>query len=134
MTLTSGEADILVKVAASRAAEIGIAASIAILDNAGHLKTFWRMDGAWLGSIDVAIRKARTSVLFEMETQKPWEVCRPEGQAHGLESTNDGLVTFAGGIPLRDFDGTFLGAIGVSGGQVAQDYDVALAGSTALRK
>jgi uncharacterized protein GlcG (DUF336 family) len=105
MILTSIQTDLLVKAAASKATEIGISASIAILDAAGHLKTFWRMDGAWLGSIDVAIRKARTSVLFESETQELWEVCKPTAQAHGLESTNDGLVTFAGGIPLRASDG-----------------------------
>jgi uncharacterized protein GlcG (DUF336 family) len=132
MTLTSGEADILIKAAASRATEIGIVASIVVLDAAGHLKAFSRMDGAWLGSIDVAIKKVRTSVLFEMESQKLWEVCNPEAQAHGLESTNDGLVTFAGGIPLRALDGALLGAIGVSGGQVAQDFEVARAGSAAL--
>jgi uncharacterized protein GlcG (DUF336 family) len=134
MILTSIQTDLLVKAAASKATEIGISASIAILDAAGHLKTFWRMDGAWLGSIDVAIRKARTSVLFESETQELWEVCKPTAQAHGLESTNDGLVTFAGGIPLRASDGGLLGAIGVSGGLVAQDYEVARAGLLALGK
>jgi uncharacterized protein GlcG (DUF336 family) len=78
------------------------------------------------------MKKARTSVLFEMETQKVWEVCRPDAQAHGLELTNDGLVTFAGGIPLKAADGQLVGAIGVSGGQVAQDFEVARAGWGAL--
>ena len=91
------------------------------------------MDGAWLGSIDVAMKKARTSVLFEAETQAVWEVCKPGAQAHGLERTNDGLVTFAGGIPLKAADGKLIGAIGVSGGQVDQDYEVAGAGVTALK-
>jgi uncharacterized protein GlcG (DUF336 family) len=103
-----------------------------VLDFGGHLKAFSRMDGAWLGSIDVAMKKARTSVLFEMETQKIWEVCRPDAQAHGLELTNDGLVTFAGGIPLKAADGQLVGAIGVSGGQVGQDFEVARAGWGAL--
>jgi uncharacterized protein GlcG (DUF336 family) len=61
------------------------------------LKALSRMDGAWLGSIDVAIKKARTSVLFEMETQQVWEVCKPEAQAHGLELTNGALVTSPAG-------------------------------------
>jgi uncharacterized protein GlcG (DUF336 family) len=90
------------------------------------------MDGAWLGSIDVAMKKAKTFVFFEAETQAVWEVCKPGAQAHGLELTNDGLATFAGGVPLKAADGGLLGAIGVSGGQVAQDYEVALAGMAAL--
>jgi uncharacterized protein GlcG (DUF336 family) len=132
MALTSDRADALIKAAKAKAAEIGIAVSVVVLDVAGHLKAFSRMDGAWLGSIDVALKKAKTSVLFEMETQAVWEVCKPGTQAQGLEHTNDGLVTFAGGIPLKALDGRLLGAIGVSGGQVAQDFEVARAGSNAL--
>jgi uncharacterized protein GlcG (DUF336 family) len=132
MPLTSDEAEAVVKAAKAKAANIGIAVSVVVLDFGGHLKAFSRMDGAWLGSIDVAMKKARTSVLFEMETQKIWELCRPDAQAHGLEFTNDGLVTFAGGIPLKGSDGQLLGAIGVSGGQVAQDFEVARAGWGAL--
>jgi uncharacterized protein GlcG (DUF336 family) len=132
MALTSDRADALIKAAKEKAAEIGIAASIVVLDAAGQLKAFSRMDGAWLGSIDVAMKKARTSVLFEMETQMVWEVCKPGAQAEGLERTNDGLVTFAGGIPLKAPDGRLVGAIGVSGGQVAQDSEIARAGSKAL--
>src|SRR5277367_5490908 len=116
MHITSDEIELLVEAAKSKAADIGIAVSIAVLDAGGHLKAFLRMDGAWLGSIDVAIRKARTSVLFEAQTQDIWEVCKPGAQAHGLELTNEGLVTFAGGMPLKADGGTLLGAIGVSGG------------------
>jgi uncharacterized protein GlcG (DUF336 family) len=123
MPLTSDEAEAVVKAAKARAADIGLAVSVVVLDLGGHLKAFSRMDGAWLGSIDVAMKKARTSVLFEMETQKVWELCRPDAQAH---------VTFAGGIPLKASDGRLLGAIGVSGGQVAQDFEVARAGWGAL--
>lgn len=133
MALTSDLAEALIKAAKTKAADIGIAVSVVVLDFGGHLKAFSRMDGAWLGSIDVALKKARTSVLFEMETQNVWEVCKPEAQAHGLELTNDGLVTFAGGIPLKAADGQLVGAIGVSGGQVAQDFEVARAGSGALK-
>ncbi len=122
----------MIGAAKAKAADIGIAVSVVVLDFAGHLKAFSRMDGAWLGSIDVAMKKAKTSVLFEAETQAVWEVCKPGAQAHGLELTNDGLVTFAGGIPLKTADGRLIGAIGVSGGQVAQDYEVARAGAAAL--
>jgi uncharacterized protein GlcG (DUF336 family) len=133
MPLTSDEAEALIKAAKAKADEFGIAVSVVVLDFGGHLKAFLRMDGAWLGSIDVAMKKARTSVLFEIETQNVWEVCKPGAQAHGLELTNDGLVTFAGGIPLKAADGKLLGAIGVSGGQVAQDFEVARAGWGALQ-
>jgi uncharacterized protein GlcG (DUF336 family) len=132
MEITLQQAESLVAAARERAATIGVAASIAVLDSAGHIKAFSRMDRAWLGSIDVAIRKAKSSVLFETETQMIWEVCNPVAQAHGLELTNDGLVTFAGGIPLKSTDGRVIGAIGVSGGQVSQDFEIAQAGAAAI--
>ncbi|MEI9923495.1 MAG: heme-binding protein [Bradyrhizobium sp.] len=122
MTLTLQQGQEILQAATAKAKEIGIAASIVVLDAAGHLKAFYRMDGAWLGSIDVAMKKAKTSVLFEMETQNVWEVCKPGAQAHGLEQTNEGLVTFAGGIPLKAAGGRLLGAVGVSGGQVSQGF------------
>ena len=132
MRITLDHAENMITAAKVKAADIGIAVSVVVLDFAGHLKAFSRMDGAWLGSIDVAVKKAKTSVLFEAETQAVWEVCKPGAQAHGLELTNDGLVTFAGGMPLKAADGSLIGAIGVSGGQVAQDYEVAAAGAAAL--
>jgi uncharacterized protein GlcG (DUF336 family) len=133
MRITSDQAEALIRGAKVKAADIGIAVSIVVLDLAGHLKAFSRMDEAWLGSIDVAMKKARTSVLFAVETQAIWEVCKPDAQAHGLESTNGGLVTFAGGIPLKAADGQLIGAIGVSGGQVVQDFEIARAGAAALK-
>jgi uncharacterized protein GlcG (DUF336 family) len=132
MQVTSQQADILIGAAKSKAEAIGIATSIVVLDAGGHIKAFSRMDGAWLGSIDVAMKKAKTSVLFEMETQVVWNVCKPDAQAHGLDLTNGHLVTFAGGIPLKSADGRLIGAIGVSGGLVAQDYEIATAGVLAL--
>jgi uncharacterized protein GlcG (DUF336 family) len=132
MSVTSNQAEAVIDAAKGEAAGIGVAVSIVVLDPAGHLKAFLRMDESWLGSIDVAMKKAKTSVLFQAETQDIWEVCKPGAQAYGLESTNDGLVTFAGGIPLKTTDGHLIGAIGVSGGQVAQDFEIARAGAAAL--
>ena len=129
--ITLKKALLLIDAAKSKAVELGVAASIVVLDPGGNLKAFSRMDGSWLGSIDVAIKKAKTSVLFEMETQIVWEIGNPQAQAHGIELTNEGLVTFAGGIPLND-SGGLQGAIGVSGGLVAQDYEIACAGVAAL--
>jgi uncharacterized protein GlcG (DUF336 family) len=132
MELTTDQAEAMLRAAKGKAAEIGVAVSIVVLDPAGHLKAFLRMDKSWLGAIDVAMKKAKTAVLFQAETQDLWEVCKPGAQAHGLESTNDGLVTFAGGIPLKAPDGQLVGAIGISGGQVAQDFEIARAGAAAF--
>jgi uncharacterized protein GlcG (DUF336 family) len=132
MDLDLPTAQRVVDAATAKAAQLGLSMCIAVLDAGGHLKAFARMDGSWLGSIDVAERKARTSVLFEMETQAVWEVCKPGAQAEGLQLTNDVLVTFPGGIPLRTADGRIIGAIGVSGGLVLQDAEVARAGVSGL--
>src|SRR6202046_83820 len=132
MTLTLDLAEKGVRAGREHASTLGVAACLVVCDAAGHLKAFARMDQAWLGAIDVALRKAKTSALFEAETQLIWEVSREDGQAHGLESSNGGLITFAGGIPLRSNAGKLVGAVGVSGGQVAQDYDIAKAAESAL--
>ena len=132
MAITLAQAEAVVSAARNKATQIGIPVCVAVLDVGGNLKAFSRMDGAWLGAIDVATKKARTSVLFDIETQVAWEICKPDGQAHGLELTNDHLVTFAGGIPLRH-DGELVGAVGVSGGQVSQDYEVARAAFEAFQ-
>jgi uncharacterized protein GlcG (DUF336 family) len=132
MPLTLTQADAVVHAARKKAQGLGIAACIVVLDDAGHLKSLSRMDGSWLGAIDVAIRKAKSAALFECETQMLWDVCKPEAQAHGLELTNGGLVTFAGGIPLRAAQGSVVGSVGISGGEVAQDYEIAQAGAAAM--
>jgi uncharacterized protein GlcG (DUF336 family) len=132
MTLTLDLAENSVRAGREHAITLGVAVCLVVCDAAGNLKAFARMDRAWLGAIDVALRKAKTSVLFEAETQLIWEVSRADAQAHGLESSNGGLITFAGGIPLRTAAGELLGAIGVSGGQVAQDYAIAHAAMKAL--
>ena len=130
--MTTQQADRVLKASIQKAGELGISVCIAILDAGGHLKSFHRMDGAWLGVIDVAIKKAKTAVLFEMETQVLDNYSKAGADAHGIEFTNDQLVTFAGGIPLRD-DGQIIGSIGVSGGQVTQDYAVAQSGESAWK-
>jgi uncharacterized protein GlcG (DUF336 family) len=128
----SNQADALLRAAQLKASGMGVAVSIGVLDAGGNLKAFCRMDGAWLGSIDIALKKAKTAVLFEIETQAIWEFCNSTGPAHGMELTNDGLVSFAGGIPLKTDKGQLLGAIGVSGGQVAEDHKIARAALAAV--
>jgi len=132
MHITSEQADTIIRAATSKAKNIGIAVVVVVMDNGGHLKAFSRMDGSWLGSIDVAMKKAKTAVLFETDTETVWEFSNPDAQAHGMEFTNDGLITFAGGIPLKDPVGQLAGSIGVSGGQVIEDLEIARAGLAAF--
>ena len=130
--ITSRHADLILEASRAKATELGIAVSVVVMDSGGNLKALARMDGAWLGSIDVALKKAKTSVLFEMESQTVWQFSSPNGPAHGIESTNDGLVTFAGGIPIKTKGGKLWGGVGVSGGTVEQDQEIARAGVKAL--
>lgn len=132
MEISAYQAQTVLDGAEARAHEIGVAMNIAVLDAGAHLKAFRRMDGAVLGSIDVALRKARTAVLFQANSEVLWEYARPGGQAPALELSNGGLAPFGGGVPLRSPEGDVIGAIGVSGGAVSQDADVAEAALAAL--
>lgn len=130
--ITLKQARAIISAGESKAAELGVSVNITVLDAGAHLKAFSRMDGAVLGSIDIAIRKARTAVLFQTTSEAVWDYCKPGAPAHALELTNDGLAPFAGGLPLLKSDGTVIGAVGVSGGAVPQDLDIAEAAAAAL--
>jgi uncharacterized protein GlcG (DUF336 family) len=132
MKLSSQQAEAVLAAAVAAAGAIDVRMNIAVLDAGGHLKLFLRMDGAVLGSIDVAMRKAMTAVLFETNSESVWDYCKPGAPAPGLELTNGILAVFAGGVPLRTPGGEVLGAIGVSGGAVQQDAQVAAAGAKAF--
>ena len=101
---------------------------IAVVDSGANLKAFHRMDAAWVGSIDIAIKKAKTAVFFGMPTGELGKLSQPGGPLFGIEHSNDGLVTFPGGLPIVDKDGVLIGAIGVSGSSVENDHAVAAAG------
>jgi uncharacterized protein GlcG (DUF336 family) len=109
------------------AKKIGVPVNIAVLDAGTNLKAFCRMDGAVLGSIDVAMGKARTAALFQITSDAVWDYCKPGAPAPGLDRSNGGLMTFAGGIPIASANGEILGAVGVSGGAVSQDREIAQA-------
>lgn len=130
--ITTSEARVVLAAAEQTAAAMGVPVIVAVVDAAVHLKSFTRMDGAVLGSIDIALKKARTSALFQANSEDVWEYCKPGAPAPALEQTNGGLAPFPGGVPLRSADGVLLGAIGVSGGAVAQDAAIARAGAAAL--
>jgi len=132
MLLTSSQARAVIDAAEVKASAMGIPAIVAVVDAGVHLKAFMRMDDAVLGSIDIALKKARTAALFQTHSEAVWEYCKPGAPAPALELTNGGLAPFGGGIPLRSAAGELLGAVGVSGGAVAQDMEIAQAAAAAL--
>ena len=105
---------------------------IAVVDAGANLKAFVRMDGAWLGSIDIAIKKAKTARFFDMNTGDIGGLSQPGGPLYNIEHSNGGLISFPGGVPLKDNDGNIIGAIGVSGSSVENDHTVAVAGAEAV--
>jgi uncharacterized protein GlcG (DUF336 family) len=126
------EAQSVIQAAMEKAKEIGQPMNVAVVDNGRDLKAFARMEDAWLGSIDIAINKAFTSASFQMPTEDLTEMTQPGQPLYGLEATNHGrVVIFAGGIVLMRGD-EIAGAIGVSGGTVDQDQQVAEAGVAAF--
>jgi uncharacterized protein GlcG (DUF336 family) len=110
-----------------KAIEIGIPYNIAVADAGGGLVAHVRMDGAWLGSVDIAINKAWTARAFDMSTEDLSHVTQSGQQGFGLNTTNHAkVVIFGGGIPIKR-DGMVIGAVGASGGSVEQDVAVAKA-------
>lgn len=122
----------VVEAAQKKAAEIDTKMDIAVVDAGANLKAFIRMDEAWLGSIDIAIKKAKTSRFFNFETGVIGELSQPGGPLFNIEHSNGGLITFPGGVPLKNEKGDVIGAIGVSGSTVENDHAVAVAGAAAL--
>lgn len=112
-------AEQIIERAVFKAREIGVDACIAVVDEGAHLKSFLRMDGAFLGAVDVAQRKARTSALFPLGSGDFGQVIA-EQQLIGMELSNNGLAAFHGGLPVMEGD-SLVGAVGVSGGTAEQD-------------
>ncbi|MFD3925635.1 heme-binding protein [Streptomyces sp. NPDC058614] len=129
MSISLDDAQSIVERARAHAAGIGVPMAIAVVDGGGHLLAFARMDGVILGSIEIALAKAKTSILFNGPTENLWEYCKPGGPAPTVEFTNGGLIPFAGGVAVHDEAGALIGAVGVSGGFPAQDGEVARAGT-----
>ena len=130
--LTLKDARRIVSAAEEKAQEMGQPMDIAVLDAGRNLKYFARMDGAWLGSIEIAIDKAHTSVSFEMPSEDLTSQAQPGEPLFGINTNkNSRVVIFAGGIPIQR-DGEVVGAVGVSGGTPDQDQQVAEAGAAAF--
>ncbi len=128
MHVTQEQATRLVEAAEKKAREIKTQMCIAVVDSGANLKAFVRMDDAWVGSIDIAIKKAKTACFFGMPTGQIGKLSQPGGSLYGIEHSNEGLITFPGGLPIVDKDGVLIGAVGVSGSSVENDHKVAMAG------
>lgn len=132
MHVTMDHAEAAIRGARAKAEALDTRMCIAIVDSGGNLKAFSRMDDAWVGSIDIATKKAKTAVFFAMPTGAIGQLSQPDGSLYGIEHSNDGLITFPGGLPIVDEHGVLVGAIGVSGSSVENDEAVAKAGVAVL--
>ncbi len=130
--VTLQDARRIIAAAETKAMDIGQPMNIAVADAGGHLVAHVRMDGAWLGSVDISIKKAFTARAFDIETKTLATLAQPGQDFFGIHAFNDGrIMIFAGGVPLKR-DGKVVGAVGVSGGSGDQDHEVAAAGAAGL--
>jgi uncharacterized protein GlcG (DUF336 family) len=132
MHVTLENAEKAIAAARKKAESLKTQMCIAVVDSGGRLKAFMRMDDAWVGSIDIAIKKATTACLFGMPTGQLGKLSQPGGPLFSIEHSNEGLITFPGGVPIVDEEGVLVGAIGVSGSTVENDHIVAEAGVKVL--
>ncbi|CAL2084607.1 heme-binding protein [Tenacibaculum sp. 190524A02b] len=132
MNITLEQAEEIIAKAKAKSVEIDTKMNIAVVDAGANLVAFARMNGAWLGSLDISIKKAKTARFFDMNTGTVGELSQPGGALFNIEHSNNGLITFPGGVPLKDADGNIIGAVGVSGSTVENDHIVAEAAANAI--
>jgi len=132
MSLTLKQAQAIIEKAKAKAVEINTKMNISVVDAGANQVAFVRMDGAWLGSADIALKKAKTARYFDMPSGEIGKLSQPGEPLFNIEHSNGGLISFPGGIPLKDKQGTVIGAVGVSGSSVENDHAVAEAGTKAL--
>ena len=126
------QAHVAIMAAVNKANELKVKMDIAVVDAGGNLKAFVRMDNAWLGSIDIAMKKAKTARYFDMPTGEIGKLSQPGQPLYQIEVSNQGLITFPGGVPIKSGD-QVIGAIGVSGSSVENDHACASAGAGAIK-
>ncbi|MBF9140595.1 GlcG/HbpS family heme-binding protein [Hymenobacter properus] len=133
MGITLEQAQAAIKAAHQKALDMGVKMNIAVVDAGANLTAFARMDDAWLGSLDISIKKAKTARYFDMPTGEIGKLAQPGGPLYNIEHSNGGLISFPGGIPIMDSGNRVIGAIGVSGSTVEDDHAVAQAGVNAIQ-
>jgi uncharacterized protein GlcG (DUF336 family) len=133
MNITLQQAEKAIEASKKKANEMDLKMNVAIVDAGANLKAFVRNDGAWLGSIDISIKKAKTARYFDMDTGELGKMAQPGDPLYHIEHSNHGLITFPGGIPIKNTDGDIIGAIGASGSIPDNDHKVAQAGVDAIK-
>ncbi|WP_026836995.1 GlcG/HbpS family heme-binding protein [Gillisia sp. JM1] len=132
MNITLAQAEKVIAAAKQKSTEIDTKMNIVVVDGGANVVALVRMDGAWLGSLDIATKKAKTARYFDMNTGLLGELSQPGGSLFNIEHSNNGLITFPGGIPIKNAQDEIIGAIGVSGSAVENDHAVAEAGASAI--
>ena len=132
MNITLEQAEKAIAAAKQKSIAIDTRMNIAVVDAGANLVAFVRMDGAWLGSLDISIKKAKTARFFDMNTGVIGELSQPGQPLFIIEHSNNGLITFPGGVPIKNAAGDVIGGIGVSGSSVENDHIVAEAGTQAI--
>ena len=132
MNITLAQAEAAVAAAKKKASELKTKMNISVVDAGSNLVAFARMDGAWIGSVDISFKKAKTAAWFLMDTADLSPLVQPGKPLFNIEHSNGGLITFPGGIAIKDAAGEVIGAIGVSGSTVDDDHAVAKAGAEAV--
>ncbi len=125
MNVTLAQAQKVIAAAEEKSKELDVKMDIAVVDSGANLTAFARMDGAWLGSVDIAIKKAKTARYFDMNTGEIGKLSQPGEPLFNIEHSNSGLITFPGGVPLKNKNGEIIGAVGISGSSVENDHAVA---------
>jgi uncharacterized protein GlcG (DUF336 family) len=132
MNITLEQAEKVIAAAKKKAVDIDTKMNICVVDGGANQVAFARMDGAWLGSADIALKKAKTARFFDMPTGEIGKLSQPGESLYNIEHSNGGLISFAGGVLLKNNKGEIIGAVGVSGSSVENDHSVATAGANAL--
>lgn len=133
MNITLEQAEAVVAAAKAKAVATKTLMNIAVVDSGTNLIAFAHMDGAWLGSIDISLKKARTARYFNMNTGEIGKLSQPGGPLYNIEHSNGGLISFPGGVLIKNANGDIIGAIGVSGDTVENDHIVASAGAGVVK-
>ena len=132
MSLTLKKAEKIIAAAEAKAIALETKMNISVVDAGANMIAFVRMDDAWLGSADISLKKAKTARYFDMNTGIIGSLSQPGGPLFNIEHSNGGLITFPGGVPIKNAAGKIIGAIGVSGSTVENDHEVAEAGAAAV--
>lgn len=132
MNITLAQAEAVIAAAKTKSVELNTKMDICVVDAGANLVAFARMDGAWIGSIDISFKKAKTSAWFTMDTAVLTPLVKPDAPLYNIEHSNGGLITFPGGVVVKNADGDVIGAVGVSGSSVENDHEVATAGAKAV--